>query len=126
MEQSDETIFSYLRSVYSTIVLKDIVMHHGVKNLEFFESLYKYVLSNIGNVFSAKNIADYLKSQRIGISVESVLNYLHHGEQTFVLNRLKSEDPKTKKYFEIYNKYYAGDLGLRNSLVGYNPARDIA
>ena len=125
MEYSDETIFNYLKSVYNTIVLKDIVSRFNIKNNDFFENLYKYIFANIGNIFSAKNISDYLKSQKIKISVDSVLNYLSYWEQTFILHKVKSFDPKTKKYFEIYNKYYASDLWLRNSLIGYNPSSDI-
>jgi len=110
MEYSDETIFNYLRSVYNTIVLKDIISHFNIKNTDFFENLYKYIFSNIGNIFSAKSISDYLKSQKTAISVDSVLNYLLYGEKTFILHKVKSFNPQSKKYFEIYNKYYASDL----------------
>ncbi len=126
MEYSDETIFNYLKSIYNTIVLKDIVSHFNIKNLEFFENLYKYILGNIWNTFSAKNIASYLKNQQIRISVDSVLNYLYYWEQTFILNKVKSVDPKTKKFFEIYNKYYVSDLWIRNSLVWLNFANGIS
>jgi len=126
MEYSDETIFNYLRSVYNTIVLKDIISHFNIKNTDFFENLYKYIFSNIGNIFSAKSISDYLKSQKTAISVDSVLNYLLYGEKTFILHKVKSFNPQSKKYFEIYNKYYASDLWLRNSLIGYNPSSDIS
>lgn len=116
---------NYLRGVYNTIVLKDIISRFTVKHIDFFETLYRYVFANIGNIFSAKSISDYLKSQKINISVDSVLNYLAYGEQAFILHKIKSQDPKTKKFFTIYNKYYVGDLGIRNSLVGYQPAKDI-
>jgi len=125
MQWSDETIFGYLRWVYNTIVLKDIIRHHSIKNTVFLEELYKYTLSNIGNIFSAKSISDFLKSQKIKISVDSVINFLGYAEQTFLLNKTHSVDPETKKYFEIYNKYYISDLWLRNSLVGYHPSKDI-
>lgn len=67
MEYTDETVFSYLLSVYSTIVLKDIIQYHNIKNINFFKDLYKYTLANIGNVISGKSIKDYLKSQKINI-----------------------------------------------------------
>ncbi len=66
-----------------------------------------------------------MKSQKIKISVDSVINFLKYAEQTFLLNKTHSIDPDTKKYFEIYNKYYVGDIWLRNSLVWYNPSKDI-
>jgi len=125
MEYSDETIFNYLSSVYSTILLKDIVQNHNIKNILFFKELFKFVLANIWSIFSAKSIADYLKSQKIKISIDSVLNFLSYAEEPFLLSKVYSVNPETKKYFEIYNKYYAWDLWLRNSLVWYNHSKDI-
>ncbi|MDD4151793.1 MAG: ATP-binding protein [Candidatus Gracilibacteria bacterium] len=125
MNYSPEVIFSYLNSVYSTIVLKDIIQYNSIKNINFFKDLYKYTLSNIGNIISGKKIKDYLKSQNISLGNDTVLNFLHYGENTFLLNKVYSTNPDTKKYFEIYNKYYAGDLGLRNSLVGFDLKRDM-
>ena len=126
MEWSEETIFNYLRWVYNTIILKDIINYNNIKNTSFFEELYKYTLSNIWNIFSAKSISDYLKSQKIRISVDSVINYLKYAQETFLLNKVYSVDPTSKKFFEIYNKYYIWDLWLRNSLVGFNLSKDIS
>ncbi len=125
MERSDEVIFPYLQSVYNTIVLKDIVQYHNIRNVQFFKDLYKYTLANIGNVISGKSIKDYLKSQNISLWNDTVLNFLHYALQTFLLHKVYSVDPQTKRYFEIYNKYYVWDLWLRNSLVWYDVKRDI-
>ena len=125
MDYSAEVIFSYLSSVYSTIVLKDIIQFNQIKNINFFKDLFKFVLSNIGNVISWKKIKDYLKSQNIQIGNDTVLNFLQYWENAFLLNKTYSVNPDTKKYFEIYNKYYAGDLWLRNSLVWFDFKRDI-
>lgn len=110
MEYTDETVFSYLLSVYSTIVLKDIIQYHSIKNINFFKDLYKYTLVNIGSVISGKSIKDYLKSQKISIGNDTVVNFLGYALDVFLLNKVHSVDPETKKYFEIYNKYYVGDL----------------
>ena len=124
--QKDEDVkFSYLQSVYHTIILKDVISRNQIKNLHFFSLLYKYIFKSIGNIFSAKNISDYLKSQKIDISVNSVLEYLKYGEFAFVLNQVKSQEIKTKKLFTIHNKYYVGDLGVRNALVWFKTSEDI-
>ncbi|MDD2565501.1 MAG: ATP-binding protein [Candidatus Gracilibacteria bacterium] len=125
MNKDDRIIFNYLKGIYSTILLKDIVSYFGLRNIDFFENLYKYIFSNIGNIFSAKSISDYLKSQKVKISPETVLNYLDYGLKVYLLDLVKATNPDTKKYFEIYNKYYVGDLGLRNSLVGFDIKRDM-
>jgi len=125
MNKDDLIIFNYLKSAYNTILIKDIIKYFWLRNIDFFEKLYKYILSNIWSIFSAKNISDYLKSQRIKISTETVLNYINYWLKVYVLNIVKAVEPETKKYFEIYNKYYIWDLWLRNALVWYNFARDI-
>ena len=125
MEYSEEVIFPYLLWVYNTIVLKDIIAYHNIKNISFFKDLYKYTLSNIWNIVSWKSIKDYLKSQKIAIWNETVLNFLKYAEETFILNKVYSVEPETKRYFEIYNKYYVWDLWLRNALVWFDFKRDI-
>lgn len=59
----DETVNEYLKSVYSTIVFRDVVSRYKLRNTLFLEKLIQFLSENIGNLFSAKNISDYLKSQ---------------------------------------------------------------
>jgi len=125
MQYSEDIIFPYLLWVYNTIVIKDIIQYHNIKNISFFRDLYKYTLSNIWSIVSWKSIKNYLKSQWIAIWNETVQNFLSYTLDTFILNKVYSVDPATKKYFEIYNKYYVWDLWLRNSLVWYDFKRDI-
>ncbi len=125
VNKDEKIIFDYLKWIYSTILLKDIVASFWLRNIDFFENLYKYIFANVWNIFSAKSISDYLKSQKVKISPETVLNYLDYGLKVYMLELVKSVEPDTKKYFEIYNKYYIWDLGLRNSLVWFDFKRDI-
>jgi predicted AAA+ superfamily ATPase len=125
MQYEEKTLFEYLLSVYVSIILKDIVQHQRIQNVSFFQDLYRYTMTNIGNIISAKSIRDYLTAQRLTISTDTVINFLHYGTETFLLNKVKSVHPNTKQYFEIFNKYYAGDLGLRNAIVGYGFDKDM-
>jgi predicted AAA+ superfamily ATPase len=125
MNQDETVIFNYLNGIYATILLKDIVKYFGLRNIDFFENLYKYIFSNIWNVISSKSISDYLKSQKLDISPETILNYIGYWLNVYMLHMVKSVNPDTKKYFEIYNKYYVTDLGLRNSLVWFDLKKDI-
>ncbi len=125
VNKDDRIISEYLKWIYSTILLKDIVASFWLRNIDFFENLYKYIFANIWNVFSAKSISDYLKSQKIKISPETVLNYLDYWLKVYMLELVKSVEPDTKRYFEIYNKYYVWDLWLRNCLVWFEFKRDI-
>ncbi len=124
--QNEETLFWYLKSIYESIFLQDIIKLYNIKNIDFFEKLYDYMLWNMGKIFSATSISKYLKHQRISLKVDTILNYLKYGESSFLLYKVQTKDVKTKKFFEIYNKYYLWDTGLRNSIVWYQLSKDIA
>ena len=117
--------FEYLRNVYSTILLKDVVKREGIRNVDFLESLVNYVADNVGNLFSANNISRYLKSQRINISPLQVINYLKSLCDAFLVNRVPRIDIAGLRKFELGDKYYFEDLGLRNCYLGFSFQRDI-
>ena len=117
--------FEYLRNVYSTILLKDIVKREGIRNVSFLESLVDYVADNVGNLFSANNISRYLKSQRVNISPLQVINYLKALGDAFLVNRVSRIDIVGLRKFELGDKYYFEDLGLRNCYLGFSWQRDI-
>jgi predicted AAA+ superfamily ATPase len=73
-------------------------------------------------MLNAKKISDYLKSQRINISVNIVLDYLSYLTNSQVIIPIKRMDLKGKRMFEIGEKYYFQDLGIRNALAGFRPS----
>jgi predicted AAA+ superfamily ATPase len=117
--QSELTVYQYINSLYDTIILKDIVNRHEIRNVPLFQNISRFVFDNIGNTFSANKVADYLKSQRLSISVDTVQKYLGYLTETYALNRVQRYDIKGKRNLEIYEKYYLGDIGLRNAVLGY-------
>jgi len=120
-----EVVYQYISSLYNTILLKDVVKRYHVRNITLLENITKYAFDNIGNIFSAKKISDYLKSQKLSIGVETVQNYLSHLCSTFALHKVQRYDIKGKRILELHEKYYLGDIGLRHALLGYREA-DIA
>lgn len=115
----DEQVFQYIDSIYDTILLKDIIRKNNVRNVTLLENIYKYIFDNIGNIFSAKKVADYLKSQKLNVSVQTVHNYIEYLLQTFTAFKVRRYDIKGKRILELYEKYFAGDIGIRNSILGY-------
>lgn len=114
LELTDEIAFEYLKNVYSTILLKDVVARENIRNVDFLETLSDYLADNVGSLFSANNIHKFLKSQRIDISVNLIVNYLKALSNAYVVNKVQRMDVKGLKKFEIGEKYYFEDLGLRN------------
>ena len=116
----DHTIITeYLKNIYLSIVLKDIIQKNNIRNTIFLEQLIKFLASNTGQLFSARNISDYLKSQHIKIGVQQVIEYAKAITKAFVIYDVQRYDIVGKKLFEVGEKYYFEDTGIRNSLVGY-------
>ncbi len=125
LELTDEIVYGYLRSIYNTIVLKDVVARYNIRDIDFLERLIEYLSDNLGSYVSSKKITDFLKSQRIGLSVNTVLNYLQYLCNAFFIQKVQRYDIQGKKRFEINDKYYFNDLGLKHSIIPYK-ADDIS
>lgn len=125
LELTDEIAFEYLKNVYSTILLKDVVARENIRNVDFLETLSDYLADNVGSLFSANNIHKFLKSQRIDISVNLIVNYLKALSNAYIINKVQRMDVKGLKKFEIGEKYYFEDLGLRNCKQHLEFAADI-
>ncbi|MEA3344398.1 MAG: ATP-binding protein, partial [Patescibacteria group bacterium] len=116
----EDIVYHYLKSIYNTILLKDIVSRYNIRNVAFLEDLINYLVDNVGSLVSAKKISDFLKSQKINISPNIVLDYLSFLVNAFFIFKVSRSDLQGKKIFEINDKYYFEDLGLRHSIVGYS------
>lgn len=114
-----EVAYEYLTSIYNTILLKDVVARFKVRNVKFLENLIAFLADNMGSVVSSKKISDYLKSQKINISTQVVIDYLGYLEASFLIFKVKRTGIEGKKVFEIGEKYFFEDIGIRNAIVGY-------
>lgn len=116
---TDSVVFQYIQSLYSTILLKDVIRRHQVRHLTLLENMFRYVCDNIGNCFSANRIADYLKSQHMKMGVETVINYMDYLAAARLVFRASRFDIKGKRHLDLTQKYFLGDIGLRHSLLGF-------
>ncbi len=124
LKLEESIVFDYLKNINQSILYKDVVMRYNVRNTEFLQNLVIYAADNVGSLVSAKKISDYLKSQKINISANVVIEYLSHLTSAYLLHNVKRTDIKGKKVFEIGEKYYFQDLGLRNSLLDFSIMAD--
>lgn len=122
----NDEVYKYLKDIKNTIILKDVVSRFKIKNINFYEKLLEYVGKNIWSIFSANSISNYLKSQKIKLNTNMVVEYLTHTKLAFLINEVSRYDIKWKKLFEIKNKYYYTDIWIRNSLVGWYAINDIS
>ncbi len=120
-----EVVRQYLQGVYNTILVKDIVRRKKVRNVSFLENLIKYVGDNIGKPLSATNIQNYMTSNKNEVSKNLILNYLKAMSEAFLVHDVTRFNLHGKKLLENNDKYYFGDVGLRNFIVGGRRANDI-
>ena len=115
----DEIVYGYLKSIYNTIILKDIVARYSIRDIDFLERLVEYLSDNLGSYVSSKRISDFLKAQRVSLSVNTVMNYLKFLANSFFINKVQRLDIIGKKRFEINDKYFFSDLGLKHAIIPY-------
>ncbi|MFA6923900.1 MAG: ATP-binding protein [Bacteroidales bacterium] len=125
LPKNDEIVYDYLKNIYATILYRDVISRHQIRDNAFLENLLLFLADNTGCIVSANKIADYLKSQRNSKTVSVVINYLHYLEQAYFVNGVKRKEISGKKIFETGEKYYFEDIGLRNAIGGFKPD-DIA
>jgi hypothetical protein len=92
-----------------------------VRNVDFLVRLVKYLANETGNLISARGIGKFLKSQNISISITAILNYMNYLTTAMLISAVQRSDIQGKKVFEVGEKYYFNDIGLRNSIAGFSP-----
>lgn len=119
LPRDDDVVFEYLRNITDAILLKDVVARYDIRNVSFLLRLARFLADNVGSQVTARKISDYLKSQKVKVSHNLVLDYLGYLCNAMLVSRVNRLDIAGKKMFEIGEKYYFEDLGLRHALVGY-------
>jgi len=119
LKLEDNIVFDYLKNIYAAILYKDIIARHSIRNVGFLDKLILFMADNTGSLVSAKSINDFLKSQKISISHNLILDYLNYLCEAFFLFKAKRNDLKGKRILEFGEKYYFEDLGIRHAIGGY-------
>ena len=117
---SQDEIYTIVRDIYNSTIFSDIVKRNQVRKIDQLERVVKYTFSNVGNTFSAKSIADYLKSERGSLDNETVYSYLDKLEKAYLLHRCSRYDLQGKEILKTQEKFYLADVALRYSVLGYN------
>ena len=114
-----DTIDKIVQDIYDSVILRDTVQRHKIRDVELLERVIKYAFDNIGNTFSGKNVADYFKSQQRNLNVNTVYNYLQALESAFILHRVERFDIKGKEILKTQEKFYLGDVSLLYATMGF-------
>lgn len=117
LELREDLAREYLRAVFDSILLTDVVARFSVRNVPLLQRLARFVASTVGSPLSALSIAKFLKSQRLSVSVETVQDYLHHLESAHLARAVRRWDVRGKRHLEVGGKFYLGDTGLFVALL---------
>lgn len=124
LPKDEMVIYDYLKNILSTIIFRDVVNRNKIGDVSFLNSLITFIADNTGSIFSARKITAFLKAQNISKSVSSIITYVQYLEEANIISKVRRKNVQGGKIFEVGEKYYFEDLGIRNALFGYR-AQDI-
>ena len=120
LRYDDAASRQYLRDLFNSVELKDIVKRSNIRDVDMLERIVAYITSNIGTTFSATSISKYLKNEGRSVSPETVLNYIRACMDAFLFYQVKRQDLQGKKILTVNEKYYVADHGVREAVFGGN------
>ena len=87
----------YLRDLFNSVQLKDIVKRNKIRDVDLLERMIAYVMANVGNPFSATSLAKFLKSEQRTVAPETILNYIRYCCDAYLFYQVKREDLQGKQ-----------------------------
>ncbi len=108
----------YLSDVYDTLILRDIVQRHGIRNAGLLGRLSDYMMDNVSNITSSRSIADALTSAGTKTNDRTIASYLGYLTEAFAFYRVRRYDIRGKRYLSSGDKYYLADHAFRYAKLG--------
>lgn len=110
----------YLRDLFNSVQLKDIVKRNKIRDVDLLERIIAYFMANVGNSFSATSLAKFLKNEQRTVAPETILNYIKYCCEAYLFYQVKREDLQGKQILATNEKYYIADHGIREAVFGGN------
>ena len=111
---------NYLREVYGTVYLRDVLDRNHLRNPEGMRELLKTLASMIGGSTNIRRISNTFNSVAgVNISPATITKYIECMKDAFFINEALRYDVKGRKYIGTESKYYFEDLGIRNAIVDF-------
>lgn len=110
--KSEEELRTFLKDLYNSIVLRDIVQRTGAKDIDLLNRIMEYLMANPSQTFSSQGILKYFKRVDRSVSTQTLYNYLDHIQTSLIVSQAKRYDIRGKKILTTLDKYYLTDLGI--------------
>lgn len=121
----EEMAADYLRDVYNTVIMKDVISRESIRNVRFLTDLVRFLADNTGKNISPASVCRFMRGQGLTLSPAMVSNYLRFLANAYIVARTPLFNLHGRRLLESNEKYYFGDIGLRNALTGVNLRADI-
>lgn len=102
----------YLKDLYNTVVLKDIVERNKIKDINLLNRVIQFLMENIGGIISPNSITGYLKGEKLQTTPDTILNYVEYINNSLIANKVNRYNIRGKAVMATLEKYYLADLGL--------------
>lgn len=116
----EQSAYSIIEDIFNSVALNDIIRKYSITNVDMFNRIVRFVVENLGKTFSANSVANFLKSEKRTVSVETIYNYLEWLEKAFVIYRCKRYDLQGKRVLKTQEKFYIADQSIKYALYGFN------
>lgn len=116
MQKDDLSKKTYLKDIYDSIIIKDIVKRFNIKDIDLLNRIVTYVLTTPSQTFSPESLKKYFESESRGVSLETLYNYLDYITRANLINKVERYDVRGKRILTGKYKYYLTDLGFTNIL----------
>ena len=123
--ENEEKKYNYILDVYKTLIVRDINEKYNIRNNELFDNLTNYMMDNIANITSIRNITNSLNKYDNTLNHKTIGSYIKYLCDAFLFYKVKRYDIQRKRYLESLDKYYLVDqtfkyakLGIKNMNYG--------
>lgn len=115
-----QVIANFLQGIYNTVILKDVIQRNIVKDVLLLESILRFLMQNIGTLFSTKKISEACSIGSRKATLDMVDDFLNMFEQAFVIYKAEQFDIKKNMVSPNLAKYYTVDTGIWHAVLGYH------
>lgn len=123
--KNEEKRYNYILDVYKTLIVRDINEKYNIKNNELLDNLTNFMMDNISNITSVRNITNSLNKFDNTLNHKTIGSYIQYLCNAFLFYKVKRYDIQGKRYLESLDKYYLVDqtfkyakLGIKNMNYG--------
>ena len=123
--EDEEKRYNYVLDVYKTLIVRDINEKYNIKNNELLDNLTSFMMDNISNITSIRNITNSLNKFDNTLNHKTIGSYIQYLCNAFLFYKIKRYDIQGKRYLESLDKYYLVDqtfkyakLGIKNMNYG--------